>query len=107
MAESIRGIDEPPGGNFRAPAAPRPQIREEAPPEPAPSAPKTLWLKFPSESSPDYEYLKKILVMFPGAERVVCYFADTGKKLASACLVHEYLVGEMRGRLGDSSVVVK
>ena len=107
MAESIRGIDEAPGGSFRAAPSPRPQIREEAPPEPAPSAPRTLWLKFASESSPDYEYLKKILVMFPGAERVVCYFADTGKKLASACLVHAALVDEMRGRLGESGVVVK
>ncbi|MBR6311534.1 MAG: DNA polymerase III subunit alpha, partial [Oscillospiraceae bacterium] len=104
MAEAIRGIDEAPGGDFRAPSPKRAPVNEPAPERPSQ---RTLWLKFGSEASPDYEYLKKILIMFPGTERVVCYFADSGKKLASACLVHEALVGEMRGRLGEANVVVK
>jgi DNA polymerase-3 subunit alpha len=106
MAESIRGIDEAPGGDFRAPS-PKRSPAPAAEPVPEKPSQRTLWLKFGTESSKDYEYLKKVLVMFPGTERVVCYFADSGKKLASACLVHEALVDEMRGRLGEANVVVK
>ncbi len=119
MAEAFRDIDDPPGKGFTRRDSAPPHRRE--PPSDTravesaasaqgtnkPASPPTLWLKFANEASPEYEYLKKILVMFPGTDRVVCYFADTGKKLASACVVHDILVDEMRDRLGKENVVVK
>ena len=68
---------------------------------------KKLYVKFSSENDPVYEYLKLILVMFPGEEQLVMYFEDTKKRRGTRCVIHPALVQELRQLLGEENVVVK
>ena len=70
-------------------------------------APKKLWLRLPGEQHPDYARVRRVLSMFPGSTPLVVYFADTGMKRGSRCLIHEALLKELREILGDDSVVLR
>ena len=70
-------------------------------------APKKLYVKLPSEDDPAYERIKLILIMFPGDEQMVLYFADTKKRLGTRCILHDALVRELKEMLGDENVVLK
>jgi DNA polymerase-3 subunit alpha len=90
--------------------APRREERPVPPPPPAPEAAprgKTLYLRFPTQAHPAYEHLKLVLLMFPGQEKCVVYFADTKKQLSTRCVIHPALIAEMQEWLGAENVVVK
>ena len=67
---------------------------------------KTLWIKL-EDSGPSFDWLKKLLGMFPGSDSAVVYLADRKKKLQTACLIHDALLAELRECLGEDSVVLK
>jgi len=67
---------------------------------------RTLFVKLASEKSPEYERLRLVHMMFPGRERMVIHFSETKKNVSAKCVVHEALVAELRGMLGDENVVV-
>ena len=93
----------------RSPAQPRPT----SPASKEAESPKgrTLWVKLPSQECPEYERLKRILIMFEGLEAdretLRLYFTDTKKQLVSRCWLHPSLVRELREMLGDEAVVMK
>jgi len=66
-----------------------------------------LYLRFESAHSPLFEKIRKIFVMFPGNSQAVFYFADTGKRLGTRCVLHEALLAELQDLLGKDNVVVK
>jgi DNA polymerase-3 subunit alpha len=68
---------------------------------------KKLWVKLPSQNDPRFEYIQLILVMFPGTERLIVYFEDTGKKFGARCMIHDSLVRELIEIAGEKNVVVK
>ncbi|MBQ8975007.1 MAG: DNA polymerase III subunit alpha, partial [Oscillospiraceae bacterium] len=68
---------------------------------------KKLYIKLRDENDPAYKRLKLILIMFPGREQLVLYFADTKKRLGAKCVIHPALVNELREMLGEENVVVK
>ena len=45
--------------------------------------------------------------MFPGHERMIVFFADTGKRLGAECRIHPSLIAELGEMLGEGNVVVK
>ncbi len=81
-------------------------VAEDAPPAQVMPSGK-LYLRFASETDPLFDRIRKIFIMFPGDSQAVLYFADTGRRLGSKCLLHEALIKELRLLLGEESVVVK
>jgi hypothetical protein len=72
------------------------------------STQKKLYVKLASEDSPEYKRLKLILIMFPGNEPLVLHFDDTKKTLRDGrCVIHNALLAELQGMLGEGNVVVK
>ena len=67
---------------------------------------QTLWIKLP-DSGPSFQWLKKLLDMFPGKDEAIVYLADSKKKLRTQCLYHTALVDELTEVLGRENVVVK
>ena len=51
--------------------------------------------------------IELVLKMFPGDERLIVYFEDTGKRIGTQCLVHDALIGELQELLGAENVVVR
>ena len=45
--------------------------------------------------------------MFPGGERMVLYFPDSGKRMGAQCVIHPALLRELGEMLGEENVVVK
>ena len=80
------------------------------PPEPE-KKPKissgTLYLRLPSESDLRYAKVKAILNMFPGASTVVLYFADTGSRRGTRCVLMDSMLKELKNILGEPNVVLK
>jgi len=68
---------------------------------------RTLFLKLPSENSPEYERLKLIHMMFPGKERMIIHFSDTKKNVGTKCVIHPALITELNEMLSENNVVVK
>ena len=54
-----------------------------------------------------FQRVKDLFTLFPGQSRAVIYFADTGRKVGAACLLHEALLEELRLLLGEENVVLK
>ncbi len=77
------------------------------PTEQTPQEGKKLFLRIPGTADPKWARIKLILTMFPGQEPLRVRCADTGKVLASACLVHPALVAELQELLGPENVVVQ
>ena len=95
MVDSLQPLTDADDG---APPAP--------PPEPQPQR-KTLWLKLSGEEPKRMRRIELLLEMFPGRDRMVLYFADSGKRLGADCVIHPALLRELRDMLGDQNVVVK
>ena len=72
-----------------------------------PPSQKKLWLKLKTRDEATMHHLELLLDMFPGENRVVMYFEDTGKRLGAECLVHDALITELQEILGKQNVVVK
>ncbi len=76
--------------------------------KPAPVQEKgVLYLRLPSEAEPLYSKIKAILNMFPGNNSAVLYFADTGLRRGTGCILHPSMLQELRSVLGEENVVVK
>ncbi len=67
---------------------------------------KTLWIKL-ENSGASFQWLKKLLDMFPGKETAIVYLADSKKKLQTGCVIHEALLAELNEVLGPANVVLK
>ena len=103
MVDSIRplsDLDVPGESAVQRPQAPR---QESA----TADKPRTVYVRLPGRSSPLYRKVELMLTMFPGNDRMVLYFEDTGKRAAAPCLIHEALLAELNERCGEKNVVVK
>lgn len=84
----------------------RPLNRSTEKKEQAPQEKRTLWIKLESAGA-SFEWLKKLMDMFPGKETAIVYLADSKKKLQTSCVIHEALVAELNEVLGPANVVIK
>ena len=76
------------------------------------SAPKStkgdiLYIKLEEEEGPVWDRIRKIFLMFPGTEKVVVYFAGSGRKHREACVLHPAMIRELEDLLGEENVVLK
>ena len=67
----------------------------------------TIYLRFPSIESPEFEHIKLVMTMFEGDTTVKMRIADTGKLLGTHCLNHPALIEECQEWLGNENVVVR
>ena len=67
----------------------------------------TLFLKIPQESGLAARKAAAIVNMFPGRQKAVLYFADTGRQGALRCAPAPEMLAELRRLLGDANVVQK
>ncbi len=67
----------------------------------------TLYLQLSSENDPNYRKVKAILNMFPGAQKVVLFFADTRQRRGTAASLDNRMLTELKNLLGERNVVVK
>jgi len=82
-----------------------PAVQQEAPPMQVLNG--KLYLRIPSEASPQYRKVRAIIQMFPGNSPAVLYFADTGNRRGSRCTIAPIMLGELKHLLGEANVVVK
>lgn len=68
---------------------------------------KRLYVRIPSENDPRYEYVRKIMIMFPGDEQIILFFEDTRKRVGTNCVIHYALIKELRELFGEENVVIK
>ena len=68
---------------------------------------QTLYLKLENMDGRQFRKLKPILKMFPGHTKTVLFFADSKKRMGTACLAAELLLDELRELLGKDCVVLK
>ena len=68
---------------------------------------RKLWLKLKTRDKAMMHRLELLLDMFPGENRVVIYFEDTGKRLGAECLIHAALIAELEEIFGKANVVIK
>lgn len=66
-----------------------------------------LYVKLPSENSPEYKRLKLLLVMFPGNDNLIVKMSDTGKVFGSDCVIHPALISELCELYGGENVMLK
>ena len=66
-----------------------------------------LYLKVPSQDSPEFRHLKLVMTMFEGQMPVKIRLADTGKLLGTTCMNHPALVQECEEWLGKDNVVLR
>lgn len=91
MVDTIRPLsDLGPGGT------------DEAPPKE-----RKLWLRLPSYDAKVMRRIELLCEMFPGRERMIVVFADTGRRVGAECGIHPSLVEELGEMLGSENVVVK
>lgn len=68
---------------------------------------RTLWLKLPSETAPEYRKVRAIVNMFPGESQVKVFFADTRKMRGALASLDSRMLQELKNVLGEANVVVK
>lgn len=68
---------------------------------------KALWLRLPSANSPVLGYINRVIAMFPGSTPARIFFADTGKRMGTKCLLGKSLVEELHKVLGEENVVIQ
>ncbi len=91
MVDTIRPLsDLGPGGT------------DEAPPKE-----RKLWLRLPSYDAKVMRRIELLCEMFPGRERMIVVFADTGRRVGAECGIHPSLVEELGEMLGSENVVVR
>ena len=67
----------------------------------------TLYLRLPTEDGALFGKIKAILNMFPGENKTVVYFADTGIRRGSCCSLYRTMLRELENVLGKENVVVQ
>ena len=80
-----------------------PEKKEEAK---KPDGTSKLYIRLPSESDARFAKIKKIMIMFPGEEKLIIYFEDSKKRLGTSCVIHPALIAELKELLGDENVVL-
>ncbi len=92
-------------------ARPIQDYAEDPPPPPAQEPPRPvtgkLYLRLPGEDSLEFSKTRAILNMFPGDNAAVLYFANTGVRRGTRCMLHESMLQELENLLGKGNVVVK
>ncbi len=68
---------------------------------------KALWLRLPSANSPVLGHINRVIAMFPGSTPARIFFADTGKRMGTKCLLGKSLVEELHKVLGEENVVIQ
>ena len=67
----------------------------------------TLYLRLPTQEDSRYRKVRAMVNMFPGAQKVVVYFADTRQCRGAQCSLDKRLLSELQNVLGQENVVVK
>ena len=67
---------------------------------------QALWVRLP-DGRKGFDWLKKLLGMFPGEDTAIVYLEDSRRRLRTQCLIHEALLAELREVLGKENVVLK
>ena len=67
---------------------------------------QVLWIRLP-DGEESFNWLKKLMNMFPGDAPAIVYLTDRRRKLQTHCLHHEALLAELRETLGEENVVLK
>ena len=98
MVDSLRPLSD-----LNSPAA---EAAEAQAPSPAPVRNK-LYIRLPSEDSPEFRRIGLILTMFPGNDPLVIWCEKEKKRLGTHCLLHEGLLLELTEMLGEENVVLK
>ena len=80
---------------------------QERPLTPRVDPKQTLFLKLPNEADGCYHKVKAILRMFPGTTKVLLYFADTGIRRGTQCMVRSDMLAELERVLGKGCVILK
>lgn len=81
-------------------------ISDAAKPDGSFDKPRRLWVRLPGRDARLMRRIELLQEMFPGNERMIVYFADTGKKLGAECVIKDSLVRELEGLLGAENVKV-
>ena len=81
------------------------EIVEEAPKPTVANG--TLYLQLAGESDPRYNKVKAILNMFPGAGKVVVFFADNRTRRGTTAALDSRMLIELKNLLGEANVVLK
>lgn len=68
---------------------------------------KMLWLRLSGMNHPAWDHINLVFSMFPGSTPVRLVFTDTGKRMASSCLLGKSLVRELVEVLGKENVVIQ
>lgn len=66
-----------------------------------------LWLRLSGMNHPAWDHINLVFSMFPGSTPVRLVFTDTGKRMASSCLLGKSLVRELVEVLGQENVVIQ
>ena len=67
---------------------------------------QALWVRLP-DGGKGFDWLKRLLGMFPGEDTAIVYLEDSRRRLRTQCLIHEALLAELREVLGKENVVLK
>ncbi len=73
---------------------------------PGQKGPAKLWVRLPGQSARVMRRIELLLEMFPGEDKLILYFSDSGRRLGASCLVHPALVEELKGMAGEENVKV-
>ena len=72
-----------------------------------PKKERKLWLRLPTADPRLLRRIELLCEMFPGRERLILVFADTGRRLGAECVIKNSLLRELEELLGRENVVVK
>jgi len=68
---------------------------------------QTLWIRLDREDHPALPHINRLIAMFPGTTPARIFFADTGKRLGTTCLLAKSLVDELIDGLGKENIVIR
>ena len=91
------------GGEMTEGTAPRPQSRTGV----QILEGQTLWIRLDRQDHPALPHINRLIAMFPGSTPARIFFADTGKRMGTTCLLAKSLVDELIDGLGKENVVIR
>ena len=68
---------------------------------------QTLWIRLDRQDHPALPHINRLIAMFPGSTPARIFFADTGKRMGTTCLLAKSLVDELIDGLGKENVVIR
>ena len=81
-------------------------ISDTAGPDGRYARPRKLWVRLPTADKRLMRRIELLQEMFPGDDRMIVYFADTGRRLGAECVIMDSLVRELEELLGAENVKV-